>query len=235
MLDDFEFLLEILEVDAADRDVGPFFEPFDDPLGSSHRRQLVVDVERVQIPRLHEAQFVIPCRIVLRIVRHQDKGLRVEALYQQPTLVVLRWVVGPAHQCSATRRQNFFRNLKQARDDLSVVDEIEEAEETRLVVMILVVCLVDDRRNSSDRPAVAVRDEWKQLTVIVKWMTAACEARHTPWKRWQEVAIALMQGLRNVLEQPPLLLGLARHDIQQRVPPLIAPHGWFPNHGDQQM
>ena len=152
----------------------------------------------------------------------------VEALYQQPTLVVLRWVDGATHQCSATLRQNVFRNLKQARGDIAVVDEIEETEESRLVVVIFVVCLVDDRRNSSNRPAVAVRDEWKQLTVIVKWMTAACQARHTPWKRWQEVAIALVQGLRNVLEQPPLLLGLARHDIQQQVPPLIAGTDGFP-------
>ena len=115
-------------------------------------------------------------RVVARVVRHHQRGRRLEAVDQEPALVVHEG--DAAHAARRARGRAASRRPRRAAlGDGLVVDALEEAEEADPVAVGLVVQAVVDGGDAADDAAVALGQEVLGLGVLEEGVSGGVEER----------------------------------------------------------
>ncbi len=108
--------------------------------------------------------------VVGRIVRHHDRGRRIEAFDEHPDLVVNREIHGAANASEVPASKKVARVIEERAGDMGIRNRFKEAEEADPVVMEVVVSAVDDGANTAQNFTVgfASGEERFNLAVLVE-------------------------------------------------------------------
>ena len=200
-MDRLEFLVQVLHVDRADRDVVPFLEPVDNLGDAGGWFRMQGNIPSVKCPDNAKAYGIVDPIVICRIPGHRDKGRSVITLRQHAAIIIDRGVVGTPHDGQALILEDLGGGIDQRLSYHGVVDKIKEAEETNRVLVVVVMGAVNDCRDAADGLPVAVSDQGSNLPMFFeKNRLRSNKTNNATGKRRREVRIRSVKNLRNRLE-----------------------------------
>ena len=209
-MDRLEFLVQVLHVDRADRDVVPFLEPVDDLGDAGGWFRMQGNIPSVECPDNAKAYGIVDPIVICRIPGHRDEGRSVISLRKHAAIIIDRGVVGPPHDGQTLVFKDLGCGIDQRLRHRGIVDKIKEAKETNRVLIMVVMGTIDDCRDTSDGLPIPIGNEGNNLPVLFeKNRLRAYEPDDATGKRRREVRIRSVKNLRNRLELLQLRLAAA--------------------------
>ncbi len=152
--------------------------------------------------------------IKARVIRHQESRRRVEAIDQQPAVVIHRGIGGAAEPGHATLGEPISHGIQQRVGDLRIVNRFEESKETAFFLVLPIVLAVDDRGHAPAQLAVAVGQKGLYFSRLVKgMMRISGQLAFNHAQAGNPIRIVLVKDPGHIQKMSPVIPGLHRlHD-----------------------
>ena len=165
-MDCLQFLVQVLHVDRADRNIVSFLKPVDDFGDAGGRFRMQRNIPSVERPDNAKSNRIVDLIVIRRIPRHRNEGGSVITLCQHAAIIIDRGVIGPPHDSQSLILQDLGSGIDQSPSHRGVVDKIEKSKEADRVLVVAVVGTVDDCRNAANGLPVAASDQGSDLPVF---------------------------------------------------------------------